>query len=40
MARLIQVRALTLALVRNSPVLPDRPEEADGAAEPAPAAGG
>jgi hypothetical protein len=40
MARLIQVRALALALVRNLPVLPDRPEEADGAAEPAPTADG
>jgi hypothetical protein len=40
MARLIQARALTLALVRNLPVPLDRLEEADRAAEPAPAADG
>jgi hypothetical protein len=40
MAPLIQGRALTLPLVRNLPVLPDRLEEADRAAEPAPSADG
>jgi hypothetical protein len=40
MARLIQVPALTLTLVRNLPVLLDRLEEADGAAEAVPSADG
>ena len=40
MARLIQVPALTLALVRNLPVLLDRLQEANGAAEPVPSADG
>jgi endonuclease III-like uncharacterized protein len=40
MARLIQVPALTLALVRNLPVLLDRLEEAYGAAEALPSTDG